>query len=256
MTHQLDGCVALVTGASAGIGAAIAQALAAEGASVALVARNYGRLRDVRACIEAAGDHALVVPCDVAGPGQAAGAVERVVADLGRLDIVVNNAGVALPGSIVTAPESEWAEMIEVNLTGLLAVSRAALPHLLEAAADPLRGVSDLVNISSVAGRRAPLGAGVYAATKAGVIALSESLRQEVTARHVRVGLIEPGAVQVAASVLRSEQTAAVDPDATRAAEIELLATADVADAVAYMVTRPRRAAVNEILLRPTEQVR
>ncbi len=256
VTRPLAGCGALVTGASSGIGVGIARALAAEGAGVALVARDGDRLADVARSIEAAGGRAVVVPADVTVSDEPMRAVERAVLELGRLDVLVNNAGVALPGSMVDAPESEWARMIDVNLTGLLSVSRAALPHLLVAARDPLRGVADLVNISSVAGRRAPLGAGVYAATKAGVIALSESLRQEVTARHVRVGLIEPGAVMIADSALRSEQTAKVDPDAMRASEIELLAVEDIAAAVVFVVTRPRRMAVNEILIRPTEQVK
>jgi len=256
VTAPLSGCAALVTGSSSGIGVAIARELAVAGATVALVARSRDGLEAVAREIEAAGGRSLVVPADIAVPGGAAAAVDRVVAELGRLDVVVNNAGVALPGSMVDAPESEWAAMIEVNLTGLLSVSRAALPHLLAAAEDPLRGVADLVNISSVAGRRAPLGAGVYAATKAGVIALSESLRQEVTARHVRVGLIEPGAVRIADSELRAAQTAKVDPDATPATGIELLAIEDIAAAVGFMVTRPRRMAVNEILIRPTEQVK
>ncbi len=160
-----------MTGASSGIGVAIAHELAAAGAAVALVARSVEGLEGVAAGISAAGGRVLTVPADLAAPGEPVRAVDQVVAELGRLDVLVNSAGVAHPGPMVDAPESEWAEMINVNLTGLLLMSRAALPHLLRAAEDEMRGVADLVNISSVAGRRAPLGAGVYAATKAGVIA-------------------------------------------------------------------------------------
>jgi NADP-dependent 3-hydroxy acid dehydrogenase YdfG len=123
------------------------------------------------------------------------GAVERVMTELGRLDTVINNAGVMLLGPIEHAPVEEWERMVQVNLLGLLYSAKAALPHLLKAAESEPRGVADLVNISSVAGRVARLGSGVYNATKHAVGAFSESLRQEVTGRHVRVSLVEPGAV-------------------------------------------------------------
>jgi NADP-dependent 3-hydroxy acid dehydrogenase YdfG len=197
-----------------------------------------------------------VVPADITVPGSCAQAVEDALETLGRLDVLVNNAGVALPGPMVDAAEHEWAQMIDVNLTGLLSMSRAALPHLLAAAEVSPHGVADLVNISSVSGRRAPLGAGVYAATKAGVCALSESLRQEVTARHVRVGLVEPGATSVEGLAERGVRTASIDKDATSFTDIELLEVEDIAAAVVFMVGRPRRMAVNEILVRPTEQVK
>ncbi len=153
MTDRLDGTVALVTGASSGIGAATARALAADGAAVALVARRKDRLDELAADIAAKDGRALVLETDVTEQQQAMDAVERTVAELGRLDTVVNNAGVMLLGPIVDAPVEEWDRMVALNLQGLLYVAHAALPHLLAAAEDGPRRVSDLVNISSVAGR-------------------------------------------------------------------------------------------------------
>jgi NADP-dependent 3-hydroxy acid dehydrogenase YdfG len=252
MTVGLDGTVALVTGASSGIGAATARALAAEGAAVALAARRKDRLDDLAAAIGADGGRALVLETDVTDQQQAIDAVDRTVAELGRLDTVVNNAGVMLLGPIVDAPVEEWDRMVALNVQGLLYVAHAAVPHLLAAAEDGPRRVSDLVNISSVAGRVARLGSGVYSLTKHGVGAFSESLRQEVTGRHVRVSLVEPGAVSTElASHLRPEIR---EQAMQRFAGVERLEADDIADAVTYIVTRPRHVAINELLIRPTEQ--
>src|SRR5207247_2019821 len=183
---------------------------------------------------------------------QAIDAVERTVRELGRLDILVNNAGVMLLGPVERAPTEEWDRMIAINLQGLLYCAHAALPHLLKAADSRPRRVADLVNVSSVAGRVARPGSGGYALTKHGVGAFSESLRQEVTKRHVRVSLIEPGAVSTElATHLRSEIR---EQAMKRFADIERMEAADIANAIAYVVTRPRRMAVNEMLVRPTEQ--
>jgi NADP-dependent 3-hydroxy acid dehydrogenase YdfG len=251
-TGNLDGTVALVTGASSGIGAATAQALAAQGATVAIAARRKDRLDELAGAITGAGGTALVLEADVTDPADAAGIVERTVAELGRLDTVINNAGVMLLGPIVDAPVEEWERMVDLNVTALLKVSHAALPHLLQAAADGPRGVADLVNISSVAGRRVTTGAGVYQASKHAVGAFSESLRQEVTARNVRVSLIEPGAVDTElSSHVREEIRAAA---MSRFEGVERLLAEDIADAISYVVTRPRRVAINEVLIRPTDQ--
>ena len=186
--------MALVTGASSGIGEATARLLAGEGAAVAMAARRTDRLEALGGEIADAGGTALPVKADVAQREQAEAAVARTVEELGRLDVLVNNAGVMLLGPMIEAPVEEWEQMIEVNLLGLMYASKAAIPHLLEAAEGD-RGVADIVNISSVAGRIARRGSGVYNATKFGVGAFSESLRQEVTRRHLRVALVEPGAV-------------------------------------------------------------
>ncbi|HLZ38570.1 MAG TPA: SDR family NAD(P)-dependent oxidoreductase, partial [Mycobacteriales bacterium] len=197
MTTQspLRHTVALVTGASSGIGAATARRLAAHGASVALVARRADRLHELAREIGDAGGRALPVEADVTQRVDAEAAVRRTVDELARLDVLVNNAGVMLLGPILDAPLEEWERMVQVNLLGALYCAEAALPHLLQAAEGEPRRVADLVTVSSVAGRVARLGSGVYNATKHGVGAFSESLRQEVTGRHVRVSLVEPGAV-------------------------------------------------------------
>ena len=189
---------------------------------------------------------------DVTNRDEAFGAVERVVTELGRLDTVINNAGVMLLGPIEHAPVEEWERMVHVNLLGLLYSAKAALPHLLKAADGEPRGVADLVNISSVAGRVARLGSGVYNATKHAVGAFSESLRQEVTGRHVRVSLVEPGAV---ATELASHNRPEIrEQISQRFASTQRMEAADIADVIGYIVSRPRHVAINEVLVRPTEQ--
>ncbi len=157
-----------------------------------------------------------------------------------------------LLGPIEDAPVEEWDRMIELNLQGLLYVAHAALPHLLAAAEDGPRRVADLVNISSVAGRTARQGVGVYNLTKHGVGAFSEALRQEVTKRHVRVSLVEPGAVATELPDHVREEVR--EQTMGRLMGIERLESEDIADAIAYIVSRPRHVAVNELLIRPTEQ--
>jgi NADP-dependent 3-hydroxy acid dehydrogenase YdfG len=252
MSDRLNGTVALVTGASSGIGAATALALAERGAAVALFARRTDRLEALAEKIRDAGRTALVLAGDVADEAQAREAVERTVIELGRLDTLINNAGVMLLGPAVGAPLEEWRRMVEVNLLGLLYCAHAALPYLLRAAGDDPRHVADLVNVSSVAGRVARRGSGVYNATKHGVGAFSEALRQEVTGRHVRVSLVEPGAVETElAGHNRPEILEGIEQ---RFASMEPLRADDIADVIGYIVTRPRHMAINELLVRPTEQ--
>ena len=249
---KLHGTVALVTGASSGIGEATARELATHGAAVALIARRGDRLTALEKEIRTAGGTALAIEADVTQRSQAEAGVQRTVNELGRLDVLVNNAGVMLLGPIIDAPIEEWERMVQVNVLGLLYCAKAALPHLLDAAEREPRRTSDLVNVSSVAGRQVRLGSGVYNATKHAVGAFSESLRQEVTGRHLRVSLVEPGAVDTElAGHNRPEIRAGM---AKRFADVERLESGDVADAIAYIVTRPRHVAVNEILVRPTEQ--
>jgi NADP-dependent 3-hydroxy acid dehydrogenase YdfG len=248
MSTGLMGTVALVTGASSGIGAATARALAAQGASVAVAARRKDRLDTLVGEIGG-----LAIEADVTEQAQAVAAVEDTVARFGRLDIVVNNAGVMLLGPIVDAPTEEWDRMVALNVLGLLYVSHAALPHLLRAAEEEPRRVADLVNISSVAGRRVGAGGGVYQLTKHGVGAFSEALRQEVTGRHVRVSLVEPGAVN---TELTDHLRPEIREQLRAGLAAERLEADDIADGVLYIVTRPRRVAVNELLIRPTEQER
>ena len=250
MASTLTGTVALVTGASSGIGAATARRLAAHGAAVALVARRKDRLQDVADEIGTA----LVVEADITDRAQAEHAVRQTVEHFGRLDILVNNAGLMLLGPVVGADAEDWDRMVAVNVQGLLHTTHAALPHLLNAAEDGPRRVADVVNISSIAGRVAWSGYGVYNLTKFGVNGFTESLRQEITQRHVRVGVLEPGGVDTElGSHNRSEvREAMIDPFYR---QTEVLAPDDVADGVAYMVTRPRHAAVGELWIMPTDQV-
>ncbi len=249
----LNDTVAVVTGASSGIGEATARALALQGARVVLAARRRERLEALAHQVEGSGGKAHVVEADVTDPVQGERVIEEAVKAFGRLDILINNAGVMLLGPIVNAPVQEWHRMIDLNLTALLRCTHAALPHLLKAASEQPRRVADVVNISSVAGRVARMNSGVYNATKFAVGAFSESLRQEVTTRHVRVGLIEPGMVVTELqNHLRPEVREALKG---RFASInDPLQAEDIADAIAYMVTRPRHVAINEMLIRPTEQ--
>jgi NADP-dependent 3-hydroxy acid dehydrogenase YdfG len=252
MEAALEGTVALVTGASSGIGAATAAALADHGAAVSLVARRRDRLEALAADIRARGGTALVLECDVTDQQQAAAMVERTVTELGRLDTLVNNAGVMLLGGAVGAPLAEWQQMVELNVLGLLYCAHAALPHLLRAAGDSPRRVADMVNVSSVAGRVARNGNNVYSLTKHGVGAFSESLRQEVTRRYVRVSVVEPGATATElASHNRPEVLESLSSQTGQRME-----AGDIADAITYIVTRPRHVSVNEMLIRPTEQER
>ena len=252
MSEQLKGTVALVTGASSGIGEATAAALAAHGASVSLVARRRDRLEGLASRIRSVGGTALVIEADIAREDHAREAVERTVSELGRLDTLINNAGVMLLGPIVGAPIEEWRRMMEINVMGLMYCSHAALPHLLKAAASGPRRVADLVNISSVAGRTVRRGAGVYNATKHAVGAFSEALRQEVTREHVRVSLVEPGAVET--ELASHNRPEVLEQLRARIGEIERMQSEDIAQAITYIVSQPRHVAINEMLVRPTEQ--
>jgi NADP-dependent 3-hydroxy acid dehydrogenase YdfG len=253
MAGRLEGTVALVTGASSGIGEATAVALAAEGATLAVAARRRDRLELLE---ERLGNdtQVLVVETDITDEAAARGMVESTVREFGRLDIVINNAGVMLLGPIVDAPVEEWRQMVEINLLGLLYTTHAALPHLLQAAETDPRRVADLVNVSSVAGRFARTGSGVYNATKFGVGAFSESLRQEVTGRHVRVSLIEPGAT--ATELVEHNRPEVIENIRSTFGQMARMTAEDIAESIVFTVTRPRHVAVNEVLIRPTEQER
>ena len=252
MTTPLKDTVALVTGASSGIGAATARRLAAEGAAVALVARRRDKLEDLAAAIRADSGPALALQADVTSVDEASAAVERATAELGRLDTLVNNAGVMLLGPALGAPIGEWEQMVDVNVRGVLNVTHAALPHLVRAAADSPRRVADLVTISSTAGRVARPASGVYNLTKFGVTAFSEALRQELLSQRVRVSVVEPGTVDTELTTHLREDIRAAAQRQTES--IQPLLPEDIADAVAWIVTRDRRVAVNEILVRASEQ--
>lgn len=253
MASRLTGTVALVTGASSGIGADTARQLADQGATVALVARRKDRLETLTAEITEAGGTALAVEADITDRDQAEAAVRQTVERFGRLDILVNNAGLMLLGPVVGADPQEWERMIAVNVQGLLHTTHAALPHLLKAAEEGPRQVADIVNISSIAGRQAWANYGVYNLTKFGVNGFTESLRQELAGRHVRVGVLEPGAVDTELGSHNNDTVHAEILDPFNA-QHERLVPADIADGITYMVTRPRHTAIAELWVMPTDQ--
>ena len=251
MAEQLDGTVAMVTGASSGIGRAAARQLAARGAAVALVARRKNRLTELADEIRAAGGTVTVVDADITDRKQASTAVERTMTELGRLDTVVNCAGVMLTGPADEAPVEEWERMVSLNVMGLLYVSHAALPHLISGAESSARRVADLVNVSSGAARTARGGAAVYAATKMSVNTFSEALRQEAAPHNVRVSIVEPGAVDT--ELFDHQRPAVREHFKQWLADVEKLWPEDIADAIEYIVTRPRRVTVNDVMVRPTD---
>ncbi|WP_030922523.1 SDR family NAD(P)-dependent oxidoreductase [Streptomyces sp. NRRL B-24720] len=245
MSDTLEGKVVLVTGASSGIGRATALALSEAGARVAVGARRADRLKDLA---QDAPGEILVVELDVTDEQSVQEAVAATVERFGALDAVVNNAGIMLSGAILGADTTEWTRMIETNLLGSMYTVHAALPHLLES-----KGA--VVQISSTSGRISSAASGVYAATKFGITAFAEALRQEVTAQGVRVVVVEPGFVS---TELTSHIT---DPNIQAAAKdmaesMRTLQPEDIAAAVVYALTQPAHVAVNEILIRPTDQTR
>ncbi|MFF3311456.1 SDR family NAD(P)-dependent oxidoreductase [Streptomyces sp. NPDC002952] len=248
MGSSLTGTTALVTGASGGIGAATALSLAARGANVALAARRKDRLDELVARIQGDGGTALAIQTDVTDRAQATAMVEQTVAAFGGLDTLVNNAGIMLLGPAESAPVEEWDRMIALNVRGLLYATHAALPHLL-VAAEGTRGTADIVNISSMAGRVPIAGSAVYSLTKHGVGAFTEALRQEVTGRHVRVSLIEPG--PVATELFTHIRPEILEAGKDAFADATLLHAEDIADAITYVVTRPARVVMSELLIRP-----
>ena len=248
MDADLSGQVVAITGASSGIGEATALACARAGAAVALAARRTDRIEDLAERIAGDGGRALAVTADVGEEDQARAFVQRTQDDLGRLDVLVNNAGVMLLGPIENAPTEEWRRMIHVNLFGVLYCTHAALPLMRQ------QGAGHIVNVSSVAGRVARLGSGVYNLTKWGVGAFSESLRQEMVPVGVRVTLIEPGAV--ATELPGHNRPEVLEQMAKSFAGVTPLAAEDIATAILYAIGQSPTVAVNEILVRPSGQSR
>jgi len=248
MDVDLGGKVVAVTGASSGIGEATALACAASGATVALAARRLDRIEEIAARIVADGGRALAVQADVGDEEQARGFIERAAAELGRLDVLINNAGVMLLGPIEGAPTEEWRRMIQVNLFGVLYCSHAALPVM------RAQGSGHIVNVSSVAGRFARAGAGVYNMTKFGVGAFSEALRQEGVEAGIRVTVVEPGAV--ATELVVHNRPEIIEGLSRQFGGVTPLQASDVAGAIVYAIGQPQNVSINEVLVRPSGQVR
>ncbi len=219
---------------------------------VGLVARRWDRLAALAEEVAAAGGTALVVQADITDPDRAAGAVEEVADSFGRLDILVNSAGVMLLDSALHTPLDEWDRMVDLNVRAMLHVTHAAVPHLIGSASTSPRGVADIVNISSTAGRVARPTSTVYNLTKFGMNGFSEALRQELLPERVRVCLVEPGVVST--ELLDHVGDSLRDAARRQVDGVEPLRPEDVADAVAYVVRQERRVAINEILLRAADQ--
>lgn len=247
MSEKLTGKVAIITGASSGIGEATAVALAALGAKVAIAARRSDRLEAVAKRITDAGGQVLSMTADVSDESQINEVVQKTQAEWGQVDILVNNAGVMLFGPIAEANTEDWRRMINLNVLGLMYATHAVLP-LMKA-----RSQGHIVNISSVAGRLANAGTGVYNASKWAVGAFSESLRKEVYSNNIRVTIIEPGlvATELPQHITNPEAKAAT---AKFYGSVKNLDSEDIAAAIVYAVTQPSHVNVNEILIRPIGQ--
>ncbi len=248
MAKKLAGKVALVTGASSGIGEATATALAEEGARVAVLARRSDRLEKVVKRIKDAGGEAVPIVVDLMNEAQLREAIHQTKETFGRIDIMVNNAGVMLLGKIEGTDTGEWRQMLDINVLAVMLACHEILPVM------KAQGGGHIVNISSVAGRQVKAGYSGYNASKWAVGAFSESLRQEVTKQHIRVTVIEPGMV---ATELRQHIT---DPEVRKAQEdaqhsITPLQAEDIAAVIVFAVTQPEHVSISEILVRPTEQV-
>jgi NADP-dependent 3-hydroxy acid dehydrogenase YdfG len=249
MTQPLQGKVCVITGASSGIGEATARRLSEAGAAVALGARRVDRLKTLVEEIESKGGRALAVPTDVSDESQAKALIEDAGNELGRLDVLVNNAGLMLLGPIEGADTDEWRRMIGVNVLGLLYCTHAALPIMRE------QGAGHIVNVSSVAGRVASAGVGVYNATKWAVGGFSEALRQEALHANVRVTLIEPGMVTTELASHNSNP-AVVQAIEHMRSQLEPLTAEDIAESIYFAITAPEHMSINELLVRPTKQAR
>ena len=245
---SLQGKVVAITGASSGIGEATALMVAAEGAKVALAARRKERIDDLAERIRGGGGEAVAIETDVSDESQCEAFVNGTKEQLGGVDILVNNAGVMLLGPVIGADTEQWRQMVDVNVLGLLYCTHAVLPIMGEA------GSGHIVNVSSVAGRRAGAGAGVYNLTKFGVVGFTEALRQECARAKVRTTVIEPGWVDTELQG-HNEHPLVVERMNKMIERLDkVLEADDIARAIVYATSQPEHVNVNEILIMPASQ--
>jgi clavulanate-9-aldehyde reducatase len=247
---MIEGKVVAITGASSGIGEATALACVEAGAKVALAARRRVRIEELAQRIRDGGGEAVAIATDVADEASARAFVEGAREQLGGLHGLVNNAGVMLLGPVEGADTDQWRTMVDVNCLGLLYCTHAALPIMRE------EGAGHIVNVSSVAGRVASLGSAVYNLTKWGVVGFSEGLRQEALHANVRVTIIEPGFVETELQGHNEGNPIVMEAIDKMREQMDPLQASDIADAIAYALTRPQHVAINEVLIRPTKQQR
>lgn len=251
LSKDLNGRIAVITGASSGMGRATALLLAARGARVALLARRLGALEELAEEIRAAGGQALAIATDVTNQSSVDAAAATVQRTWGNADLVFNNAGLMLPGAIGQQPQREWESQIDINVSGAMRVVQAFVPQL-EAAAREGRA-ADLINTSSVAAQNLFGYFAVYSATKAFVSHLSRTLRIELGPKNIRVSVIEPGITE---TELQSHFTfqGAIDWLASAAQTIEFLKAEDVAETVGFIVALPKRANIQQVVIMPTKE--
>jgi len=247
----LAGRVAVVTGASSGIGEATAKRLAGSGAKVAVLARRADRLENLVNEIEQEGGTALAIAIDVTDADAVRAAAERVASELGAVDLLFNNAGVMLPAPVDELAFDQWQQQIDLNISGLMYVIGAFVPQLISSAAD--KGVADLVNTSSIGAQNIFPNFAVYAGTKAYVTHMSRTLRAELGAKGVRVSAIEPGIVEteLADHVTDAGATEWISDTKNR---IEVLASEDVAEAINFLASQPARVNFQQLTIMPTAQ--
>lgn len=250
-TLPLTGRVAVITGASSGMGRATARLLASQGARVALLARREAALRDVAAEIRQAGGTALPLVADVTDAVALQAAADAVSREFGGADLVFNNAGIMLPGAIEKQPFGEWQQQIDLNVTGAMRVIQAFLPQLEAAAAQGK--VVDLVNTSSIAAQNIYSYFAVYSATKAYVSHLTRQLRMELGPKDIRVSMLEPG---ITDTELQGHFTfqGATDWIASARQSIEFLKADDVARVVAFLAAQPRHVNLQQVVIMPTRE--
>ena len=245
MSNNIEGKVVVITGASSGLGEATARLLSAQGASVVLGARRVDRLQALADELTGSGGKALAVTTDVTDCDQVKRLVDTAVQTYGRIDVMINNAGLMPQAPLERLKIDEWNRMIDVNIKGVLYGIAAALPHMQQ------QKSGHIINVSSVAGHKVGPGFAVYAATKHAVRALSEGLRQEVKPYNIRTTVISPGAVDT--ELPNSVTEPDIAEKVRKAYEIAIPAES-FARAVAFAMSQPEEVDVNEILFRPTRQ--